>query len=148
MKNFAILCLLLGFTSVAQAKTTFNGHDFTGVYACAGEDAQEGSYSVTLTFKLNRAQSVGQFGAYDYALETENSDKYRGQAVAQGYVMAMGLAFNADNKKDHGSAIATIKKNKFGRWSFRKFDYEPEYKGGNHSIESCDMKPPVKLTKR
>ena len=36
-----------------------------------------------------------------------------------------------------GTGIANFSKNKAGKWSFKKFYYEPEFKGGNFGIETC-----------
>jgi len=137
MKKLASIVAALMFTGVAQAKPAFTGQDFSGIYDCIGDDAHEGKYQGTVTMTLNREQSLGQYGAYAFKLETPDFGVYLGEAAADGNKVAMHFALDEANTLDHGTGIATIKKNKQGRLSFRKFYYEPEYKGGNYGMEDC-----------
>lgn len=36
-----------------------------------------------------------------------------------------------------GTGIASFSRNKSGKWTFSKYYYEPEFKGGNHGTERC-----------
>jgi hypothetical protein len=121
----------------ALAKPAFTGQDFSGVYDCTGDDAHEGKYTGTVTLKLNPAQSVGVYGAYDFKLEVPGFGTYLGEAAAEGDRLAMHFALTDQKTRDFGTGIATVRKNKQGRLSFHKFYYEPEFKGGNHGTEDC-----------
>jgi len=137
MERWILIAAVMLMTGAAEAKPGFTGQDFSGVYDCTGDDAHEGKYQGTVTLTLNRNQSVGQHGAYDFRLEVPDFGVYLGEAAADGHNMAMHFALTDQKTKDYGTGIATIKKNKQGRLSFRKFYYEPEYKGGNYGTEDC-----------
>lgn len=139
MKKLMMLALLC-LPALAQAKPAFTGPDYSGVYACNGDDAHEGKYTGTVTLKLNAAQSVGEFGAYDFKLEVPGYGGYPGHAAAQGDKIAIHFALTDPKTKDYGTGIATVKKGKDGKLSFRKYYYEPEFKGGNYGIEECVKK--------
>ena len=83
------------------------------------------------------AQSTGRFGAYDFKLEVPGYGTYPGQAAAEGNKMGIHFALTDQTTKDFGTGIATFIKNKHGKWSFTKFYYEPEFKGGNYGTEAC-----------
>jgi len=140
MKLFWILSatLLAAQTAPAlAAKPAYVGPDYSGVYACTGDDAHEGKYTGTVTLKLNAAQSVGEYGAYDFKLEVPGYGTYPGHAASQGDRIAIHFALTDQKTKDYGTGIATFKKGKDGRLAFRKYYYEPEFKGGNYGIEDC-----------
>lgn len=130
------LCLLVAL-GCAQAKPVFTGPDLSGVYACKGDDAREGAYTATATLQLVAAESAGQNGAYTFKLEVPGYGAYPGHAAAQGTTAAIYFANTDPSTKDFGTGIATFKKNGKGKWSFRKYYYEPEFKGGNHGFEQC-----------
>jgi len=132
---FTIL-MALG-TAQVQAKASFTGQDFSGVYDCTGDDAHEGKYTGTVTMALNREQRTGRYGAYSFKLEVPGFGVYLGEAAAHGNHVAMHFALDQPNSQDHGMGIAAIKKNKEGKLTFRKFYYEPEYQGGNYGTEDC-----------
>ena len=115
----------------------FTGRDYSGVYACTGNDAHEGKYTGTVTMTLDRAQSTGRYGAYRFKLEVPGFGAYLGQAVAEGDRLAIYFALADTYTEDYGTGIATIRKGKNGKFSFNKFYYEPEYKGGNNGTETC-----------
>ncbi len=140
MKKIGLLLALFCLPGFAQAKPAFTGHDYSGVYACTGDDAHEGKYSGTVTLKLNAAQSVGEYGAYDFKLEVPGFGVYPGHAAAQGDKIAIHFALTDQKTKDYGTGIATMKKGKNGKVTFRKYYYEPEYKGGNYGMEDCVKK--------
>lgn len=136
--GLAIVGILLA--GVVQAKPAFTGKDYSGIYDCTGDDSHEGKYTGKVTMTLNKAQSTGQYGAYDFKLEVPGFGVYPGEAAAEGDKLAIHFALNQPNSQDHGTGIATIKKNAQGKWSFRKYYYEPEYKGGNYGTEECVQK--------
>ena len=122
------------------AKQTYTRQDFSGVYDCTGDDSHEGKYSGTVTMELVRSQSFNQYGAYKFKLEVPNYGTYLGQAAATGNHAAIHFALQDQSTKDYGTGIASFKKNKAGKWSFSKYYYEPEFKGGNYGTEECTQR--------
>lgn len=136
MKLLTTLALACACTA-AQAAAPFSGTDFSGVYDCIGDDSQEGKYTGTVTLELVRAQSTGKYGAYAFKLEVPGYGAYPGHAAAHGREMAIHFANTDPAPRDYGTGIASFRKGKAGKWAFRKYYYEPEFKGGNHGLESC-----------
>lgn len=134
--KFATLCLLsvLGF---AHAKPNFSGPNLSGAYSCEGDDAHEGKYTAKVTLQLIPEQSVGQNGAYSFKLEVPGYGAYPGHATTQGTTAAIYFANTDPSTKDFGTGVATFKKNSKGKWTFKKYYYEPEFKGGNYGFETC-----------
>jgi len=87
--------------------------------------------------ELVPSQSMNNYGAYKFKLDVPNYGTYSGQAAAHGSNAAMHFALADQSTKDYGTGIANFKKNKAGKWSFNKFYYEPEFKGGNYGTEEC-----------
>lgn len=137
MIDTAFLAFLLVASGGNVAATAFTGPDLSGTYDCTGQDFQEGSYSGTVTLQLVRAQSVQKYGAYLFKLEAPGFGAYVGEAAAQGTTMAIRFALEDAVSKDFGTGIATFTRARNGRWSFKKYYFEPEYKGGNHGFEDC-----------
>ncbi|OYY49790.1 MAG: hypothetical protein B7X95_09960 [Methylophilaceae bacterium 17-44-8] len=144
---------LLTCVAVAQAKPAFTGINFSGRYDCKGNNELVGDYQVTVKFKLNRISSFGKFGAYDFSTETDNAVTYRGQAVANGFRLALSYKLTEGKYVEYTTGIAEMKKLSRGRWSFRNLYYEPDDNGGNYGQEDCVMqlssviKPASKPTK-
>lgn len=132
----ASLCWLAAMGG-AHAKPQFTGPDLSGVYACEGDDAHEGPYTAKATLRLIPEQSRGHNGAYSFELEVPGYGTYPGHAAAQGTVAAIHFANTDPSTKDFGTGIASFKKNRKGQWTFKKYYYEPEFKGGNHGFELC-----------
>ena len=137
MKKFLLCFFLLGISFSAIAKPVFTGPDLSGVYNCTGNDDHEGKYTGTVTLELVPSQSLNQYGAYKFKLEVPGFGTYLGQAAARGTEMAIHFALTDQGTKDYGTGIASFKKNKAGKWSFSKYYYEPEFKGGNFGMEEC-----------
>jgi hypothetical protein len=131
---------MLSTTPIVNSKPAFTGEDLSGVYNCTGDDRHEGKYSGTVTMELIPSQSVNNYGAYKFKLEVPNYGTYQGQAAAHGTNVAMHFALTDQSTKDYGTGIANFKKNKAGKWSFSKFYYEPEFKGGNFGTEQCSQR--------
>ncbi len=140
MKQLFIFLCLLSAASASEAKPAFTGNDFSGVYDCKGDDSHEGKYTGTVTMTLVPSQSINQYGAYTFKLEVPNYGTYLGQAAANGTHAAMHFALADQSTKDYGTGIASFQKNKAGKWSFSKFYYEPEFKGGNFGTEKCTQR--------
>jgi len=123
----------------AQA-ADFHGHEFGGVYDCFGNDQHEGAYTGTVTLERNAEQSSGEYGAYDFRLEVPGYGVYTGQAAARGLHMGIHFALSDPRSQDYGTGIADFEKTASGNWRFRKFYYEPAYKGGNFGTEDCTQR--------
>lgn len=121
----------------AASPPAFTGPDYSGTYDCKGQDSHEGPYDGTVTLALIPAQSTGTQGAYSFKLDVPGYGSYPGHAAAQGHHMGIFFALTDPSTKDFGTGIATFKKNAKGKWTFNKFYYEPEFKGGNHGTETC-----------
>lgn len=123
--------------NAAFAAPAYTGPDYSGVYDCTGQDAHEGPYKGTVTMTLVRQQSTGNHGAYAFKLEVPGYGTYLGEAAGEGDKVAMHFALKDQSTKDYGTGIATFSKDKRGLWSFSKYYYEPEFKGGNFGTEAC-----------
>lgn len=119
---------------------SFTGTDYSGIYDCAGTDDHEGKYSGVVTLELIASQSNANYGAYKFKLEVPGFGSYPGQAAANGNNMGIYFALTDPKPKDFGTGIASFTKNAQGKWSFEKYYYEPEFKGGNFGIETCVMR--------
>jgi len=136
-----LFCLLLIFSSLySHAKDVFIGNDYSGTYECIGHDDSEGVYAGTVKLKLVPAQSTGEYGAYDFSLQVPEYGTYVGQAAAEKDVMGINFVLPNSDTKDYGTGIARFNKNKDGKWTFKKYYYEAEYKNGNFGIEECTQK--------
>lgn len=111
--------------------------DFTGTYDCKGQDFKEGPYTGSVTLERVAAQDAPPYRAYRFQLDVPGYGAYPGHAAAKGHHMAIYFA-NTDLKDaDYGTGLASFTKARNGKWSFTKYYYEPEFKGGNHGIETC-----------
>ncbi|HZX33430.1 MAG TPA: hypothetical protein VFF03_18920 [Rhodocyclaceae bacterium] len=137
MRLLPLLAALCAFPYTAHANPAFTGTDFSGIYDCNGNDSHEGEYTGTVTLELVRAQSTGRYGAYAFKLEVPGYGAYPGHAAARGREMAIHFANTDPATKDFGTGIAAFSKTKSGQWSFSKYYYEPEFKGGNYGTEVC-----------
>lgn len=140
VKSALIAIALFTSLSCAQAKSAFTGPDLSGIYSCDGNDAHEGPYTATATLKLIPEQSAGTNGAYTFQLDVPGYGAYPGHAASQGMTAAIYFANTDPATQDFGTGIATFKKNKQGKWTFKKYYYEPAFKGGNHGFEQCTQK--------
>lgn len=132
-----LLFALTASATGAMAATSFNGRDFSGVYDCQGDDAHEGKYTGTVTLDRVPSQSSGEYGAYRFSLDVPGYGVYQGQAATPGMHMGVHFALPDQTTRDYGTGIARFARTKAGKWSFSKYYYEPEFKGGNHGTERC-----------
>lgn len=117
--------------------------DVSGTYACTGQDASEGAYTSTVTLTRVPAQSTARFSAYGFRMDVPRFGTYLGHAAFDGRQMAIHFALTDPAPKDFGTGLATFSRGKggaSGRWSFTKWYYEPEFKGGNHGTEQCTQR--------
>ncbi len=127
------------FSNPVFADSTFIGEDYSGVYACVGNDGHEGKYTGTVTLTLKPELSFSRYASYDFRLDVPEYGTYLGHAAANGRHVAMHFALTDPSTKDYGTGVAEMKKVK-GHWRFHKFYFEPEYKGGNTGTEDCIQK--------
>jgi len=149
MKNLTLIafCLLCINIGVARSEEQFAGPDFTGVYSCKGQNNKVGEYEVVARLKLNKVSSHGDFGVYDFNTETENSLVYKGQAIANGYKLALTFNLSDGRTAEYSTGIADIQKVSNTRWAYTNHYYEPDENGGDYGSEYCVMKKVVKVTK-
>jgi hypothetical protein len=136
MRKTAFIFLLI-ITNLCFAKEPYTGADYSGVYNCTGEDSHEGPYTGLVTLKLVPSQSTGIYGAYEFKLEVPEYGIYLGQAASENNVMGINFALTNPEPKDYGTGIARFSKTKNGKWTFKKYYYEKEFKGGNYGTEVC-----------
>ena len=155
MKNLllASLTILMGLTSSMSAFANeslpyFEGPNFSGVYSCKGSNNKVGEYEILATLKLNRASSHDNFSVYDFTTETENDVVYKGQAIANGYKMA--LTFNLSNRhaSEFSTGIADVSRVSGKRWAYTNNYYEPDEAGGDYGKEYCLMQKQVASAKK
>ncbi|HEY7985411.1 MAG TPA: hypothetical protein VIE17_00670 [Methylophilaceae bacterium] len=132
--------MLMSGVACARPRPPFMGQNFSGEYACTGDDAHEGPYNGTVTLKLMPEQSTAEYSAYSFKLQVPKYGTYVGEAAAIGNNIAMHFALTDPAPRDFGTGVAIMEKNKQGKWSFHKYYYEPEFKGGNYGFENCVMK--------
>ena len=137
MKAIVLLFALASGSALAAAP--FSGTDYSGTYECKGDDQHEGRYEAIVTLTLDKAHSNGKYGAYQFKMEVPGYGDYPGHAAAYGTNMAIHFASSDAASKDYGTGIAAFAK-KAGKWSFKKYYFEPEFKGGNHGFENCRQK--------
>lgn len=140
--TIAALCLLSAF-GVVNAKSNFSGPNLSGTYSCEGDDAHEGKYTAKVTLQLIPEQSIDQNGAYSFQFDVPGYGAYPGHVATQGTTAAIYFANTDPSTKDFGTGIANFKKNSKGKWTFKKYYYQPQYKGGNHGFETCTQVNPV-----
>lgn len=123
----------------AQAKPSFTGQDFSGIYDCKGRDEHDGEFKGAVTLKLVPERSLGDYGAYTLSSDVPGLGTYAGYAAVQGTHLSMYFGLTQPDSKDFGTGIASFTKGKgkAGKWSFHLYYFEPEYNGGNYGLEDC-----------
>lgn len=135
--KYVLFILIISLCPYTFAESPFTGSNYSGVYACTGDDSHEGKYTGTVTIELVPSQSTGEYGAYKFKLEVPGYGTYLGEAAAEKDAMGIYFALTDPKPKDYGTGIARFTKNKDGKWTFKKYYYEAEFKGGNYGIEDC-----------
>lgn len=133
------LLLTLAALPAAAAPAPYTGPDYSGSYACTGEDGHDGAYKSSVTLKLVREQSHGNYAAYDFEMKVPGYGTYPGHGAATGSTAAIYFANTDQANKDFGTGVVQFKKAGSGKWKFTKYYYEPEYKGGNYGTETCEQ---------
>lgn len=141
------ILLMVVFTMIAitqplsakpvSAKKAFNGENFSGVYRCKGENEIVGDYEVFINLKLNRLNSYGNVGIYDFKTQTVNDENYFGQAIAHGRKIAVTFKLNKAVNAEYSTGIGSVRKLGKHQWAFTNNYYEPDDNGGNVGSEYC-----------
>lgn len=131
------LLFALATLPASAAQPPYRGPDYSGSYHCTGEDGHDGAYKSTVTLKLVPEQSFGKYAAYAFEMKVPGFGTYPGHAAATGADAAIYFANTDQTNKDFGTGIVRFGKAPSGKWRFKKFYYEPEYKGGNYGTETC-----------
>ncbi len=139
MKYAVLIITLLASLNVHARKMlpVVAYQDYSGVYSCSGDDAHEGKYIGTVTMTLKPEHSHDVYASYDFKLVVPEYGTYLGHAAAYGNNVAMHFGLADQTTKDYGTGIAKMIRNSKGQWTFHKFYFEPEFKGGNTGIEDC-----------
>ncbi len=137
--KYLLPILLLGLNALPAfaAPPPYNGPDYSGTYECKGDDGHDGPYVSTVTLQLVKEQSAGKYAAYTFEMKVPGYGTYPGHGAAEGNNAAIYFANTDASNKDFGTGIVKFSKAKSGKWRFRKFYYEPDYKAGNHGTEDC-----------
>ena len=131
-----------------EASPYFEGPNFSGVYSCKGSNNKVGEYEILATLKLNRASSHGNFGVYDFTTETENDVVYKGQAIANGYKMALTFNLSNSHASEFSTGIADVSRVSSKRWAYTNNYYEPDEAAGDYGKEYCLMQRQVATAKK
>lgn len=131
------LFITLSTIQIAEAKPLFTGANYSGTYLCKGNNSKVGDYQVTAKLTLNRTDSQGNIGIYDFILETENSFAYKGNAVANLNKIAFNLNMSEVASTEFSTGIATITKIGKGKYSYINHYYEIDSAVGTYGKETC-----------
>lgn len=137
------LLTLLCFSPLLYAGATNGQKNFSGVYACKGNNSKVGDYSFTVTLKLNKRISRDDIYVYDVIGETENSTHYFGSALAIENKMSLTFKVSGTNENISGVGLATLKQNQEKLWTFSTQYYEPNQDGGISGTDVCTLQPSV-----
>jgi len=132
-----LMCSLAGVILSSSAFAASLPGDFSGTYACKGQDKAEGPYDGVVELERVAAQSTLEYSAYRFKLTVPGFGEYPGHASSRGSNMAIYFANTDPKDMDYGTGIASFKLNSKGVLSFTKFYYQPLYKGGNNGTEIC-----------
>lgn len=150
---FTLFCTGI-FSSAYAAGADKNPNDkapadknFSGVYACKGNNNKVGDYTFTVTLKLNRRVSHDDIYVYDVSGETENATSYFGSALAMENRMALNLKVSDAKDSTAGAGLATFKQIADKGWMFSTKYYEPDKNGGVSGGDECTLQNPVTAKK-
>jgi hypothetical protein len=144
MLKKSLLAVLILSTSLTHANNANNNEkNYSGVYACKGNNTKVGDYVFTLTLKLNKPNSREDVNVYDVTGQTENATNYFGKALA--ISNRMSLAFRISDYKENifGVGMAVFKLNQEKSWTFTTQYYEPDQNDGISGTEVCALQNPV-----
>jgi hypothetical protein len=142
LKKILFAVLLLS-TQLVHANNASSEKNYSGVYACKGNNTKVGDYVFTLTLKLNKPNSREDVNVYDVTGQTENATNYFGKALA--ISNRMSLAFRISDYKENifGVGMAVFKLNPEKSWTFTTQYYEPDQNDGISGTEICAFQNPV-----
>ncbi len=161
--SYSLLSTALLLGSNAIIASSADKLNLSGTYNCTGFDNHDGTFTGTITLKLDAKASdfKHNFGAYAFTLTEGGAgtgvNAYTGEAAAQGDILAIYFQ-NTDVKdavgiSDRGVGIATVSHDQDSKGNvittLHKFYYEPTYKRGQdgkkagglgeggHGTETC-----------
>lgn len=156
-KSLVLTLLFANFLSYANAASTEKNEDkksdknsgdknYSGTYACKGNNNKVGDYTFTVTLKLNRRVSHDDIYVYDVTGESENATSYFGSALAMENKMALNLKVSDTKDSPAGAGLATFKQIADKGWFFSTKYYEPDKNGGVSGGDECTLQnnPPPK----
>ncbi|MBA3696021.1 MAG: hypothetical protein H0W85_04500 [Methylotenera sp.] len=157
-KSLFITLLFVNFLSYANAAGTEKNDDkkseknsadknYSGMYACKGNNNKVGDYTFTVTLKLNRRVSHDDIYVYDVMGETENATSYFGSALAIENKMALNLKVSDNKESISGAGLATFKQIPDKGWMFSTKYYEPDKNGGVSGGDECTWQSPTTAKK-
>lgn len=150
---FTLFCTnLFSYTYAVGAEKNANDKapadkNFSGVYACKGNNNKVGDYTFTVTLKLNRRVSHDDINVYDVSGETENATSYFGSALAMENRMALNLKVSDAKDSTAGAGLATFKQIADKGWMFSTKYYEPDKNGGVSGGDECTLQNPITAKK-
>lgn len=133
MKFFQILFFML----LVGGLKTLHAQDLSGKYDCIGQDLHEGEFNGMVTIQIQPDYSNEQYQSYSFELSVPDFGVYLGFMAAEGMSAGIYFALEDETTQDYGVATAKFFVNDNGELAFKKFYYEPNYKGGNTGIEEC-----------
>lgn len=142
-KSLVITLLFANVLNYAYAAGTEKNDDkksdknYSGTYACKGNNNKVGDYTFTVTLKLNRRVSHDDIYVYDVTGETENASSYFGSALAMENKMALNLKVSDNKDSIAGAGLATFKQIPDKGWMFSTKYYEPDKNGGVSGGDEC-----------
>lgn len=125
------------FASFVFFSSSIFAQDLSGQYDCVGQDLHEGEFKGSVTIQIQPDYSNQQYQSYSFELSVPDFGVYRGFAAGEGMDVGIYFALEAKANEDYGVATAKFFINKDGNMAFKKFYYEPNYKGGNTGTEEC-----------
>ncbi len=142
LKKILLFALLLP-TSLVHANNASSEKNYSGVYACKGNNNKVGDYVFTLTLKMNKAHSREETDVYHVSGQTENATNYFGKALAIGNKMSLAFRISDYKENTFGVGLAMFKLNQEKSWTFTTQYYEPDEVDGISGTEICVFQNPI-----
>jgi hypothetical protein len=146
-KLSVLFCCMFASSFASAEIASFNGADYSGVYACKGSNSKVGDYELQAKLQLNHVSSHDEFGVYDFVTETENSTIYHGQAIASAGRMALTFDIVDGRNAEFSTGLATMKYLGNNLWAYQNNYYEPDAFGGTYGSEYC-VKQKINVAKK
>jgi hypothetical protein len=142
LKKILLISLIFS-CPVSFANTTSSEKNYSGAYACKGNNSKVGDYVFTLTLKLNKTHSHDEVDVYDVTGQTENATNYFGRALAVGNKMSLAFRISDYKENTFGVGLAVFKYHQEKSWTFTTQYYEPAEDSGISGTEVCTYQNPI-----